>query len=63
MPRKTDDENRRAAEVNPAKSGIRTGNPQLEPYEGGAVRASPRQRAPRRSAARAKVRPGERRGR
>jgi hypothetical protein len=59
--RKTDDENRRAAEVNPSKSGIRTGNPQLEPHEGGTVHASPRQRTPRRRAT-TRIRPSERRG-
>jgi hypothetical protein len=57
--RKPDDDNRRAAEVNPTKSGIRTGNPQLEPHDEGEVRASPRK--PRRRDA-PRVARGERRG-
>jgi hypothetical protein len=44
--RKIVEENRRAEEMNPRKSGIRTGNPQLEPHEGEQVRTPERQRAP-----------------
>ncbi|HWG79485.1 MAG TPA: hypothetical protein VN681_06920 [Stellaceae bacterium] len=60
MPRKLDDENRRAAKVNPSRSGVRTGNPQLESHEGDKGHDS-RQRAPRRRAA-LRVKKGERRG-
>lgn len=62
MPRKLDDENRRAAKVNPTRSGVRTGNPQLESGEGGQGRDSPSRRRPRRRAA-LRVKSGERRGR
>jgi hypothetical protein len=48
MARKLDDANRRARKVNPSRSGMRTGNPQLEAHEGDQVRSSPRQRSPRR---------------
>jgi hypothetical protein len=47
MARKLDDSNRRARKVNPTRSGMRTGNPQLEAHEGEEVRSSPRQRTPR----------------
>ncbi|HEX3500129.1 MAG TPA: hypothetical protein VHT04_12480 [Stellaceae bacterium] len=33
--RSDDERNRRAAHVNPTKSGIRTGNPQLDPDRAG----------------------------
>ena len=61
VPRKLDDENRRAAKVNPTRSGVRTGNPQLKSRDSSAERDSPRQRPPRRSAA-LSVKKGERRG-
>jgi hypothetical protein len=61
VPRKLDDENRRAAKVNPTRSGVRTGNPQLQSHEGGDGRDSPPQRRPRRRAP-LRVKTGERRG-
>ena len=61
MPRKLNEENRRATKVNPSSSGVRTGNPQLESREGGKGRDSPRQRVPRRRAT-LTVKKGERRG-
>jgi hypothetical protein len=61
VPRKLDDENRRAAKVNPTHSGVRTGNPQLEAREDDEGRDSPRQRTPRRDAATG-VKPAKRRG-
>jgi hypothetical protein len=61
MPRSLDEKNRHAPEVNPAKSGIRTGNAQLESHEPREVRSSPRQRKPRRPGA-VKAKQGERRG-
>jgi hypothetical protein len=61
VPRKLDEKNRRATKLNPTRSGVRTGNPQLESHEGGEQRDSPRQRAPRRRATRS-VKKGERRG-
>ena len=61
MPRKLDDENRRATKINPTSSGVRTGNPQLESHEGGESRDSPPQRAPPRRAT-PRVKKGERRG-
>jgi hypothetical protein len=48
MARKLNDANRRASKVNPTRSGMRTGNPQLAAHEGDEVRPSPRQRTPRR---------------
>lgn len=48
MPRSLDQKNRRARQVNPKRSGVRTGNPQLESHEADEVRSSPRQRPPRR---------------
>jgi hypothetical protein len=48
MPRTLDEKNRRARQTNPQKSGIRTGNPQLEPHAGGEARSAPRRHAPRR---------------
>ena len=60
MPRKLDDENRRAAKVNPTRSGVRTGNPQLKSRDS-ETRDSPRQRPLRRGAA-LSVKKGERRG-
>ena len=62
MPRKLDDKNRRATKVNPTRSGVRTGNPQLKSRDSGEERDSPPQRAPRRRAA-LRVQKGERRGR
>lgn len=56
MTRRLDDKNRRAAEVNPSKSGIRTGNPQLEPKTGAPRRAGRGKRHALR------VKSGERRG-
>jgi hypothetical protein len=47
MARSTDEANRRATRINPTRSGMRTGNPQLEAHEGDEVRSSPRQRTPR----------------
>jgi hypothetical protein len=61
MPRTLDRKNRRARQLNPLKSGIRTGNPQLEAHDADEVRFSPRQRAPRRPGA-AKAKPGVRSG-
>ena len=61
MPRKLDDKNRRATKVNPTRSGVRTGNPQLKPRDSSEERDSPRQRAPRPRAA-LRVKKGERRG-
>lgn len=61
MPRRLDEKNRRARQVNPLKSGVRTGNPQLESHEPHEVRSSPRQRKPRRRGA-VKAKHGERRG-
>lgn len=59
MPRKLDDENRRADKLNPSEAGVRTGNPQLEAREAGEPDSPPPQRAPRkRGAVRAK--PGTR---
>ncbi len=52
MPRKIDREDRRAERLNPSKAGVRTGNPQLEAHGEGEVRSRPRQRTPRRRAAR-----------
>ena len=57
VPRKLDDDNRRATKVNPTSSGVRTGNPQLEPRDSGEARDSP----PRRRAM-LRVKKGERRG-
>lgn len=57
MPRKPAEENVRAEHVNPEKSGIRTGNPQLAAHEGGDIRSQPRQRAPRPPAAKARRAP------
>ena len=56
MPRRLDDKNRRADQVNPSKSGVRTGNPQLEPKAGTPRRA---RRGKRRTV---RVKSGERRG-
>jgi hypothetical protein len=61
MRRSLDEKNRRARQVNPVKSGIRTGNPQLESHEADEVRSSPGQRAPRRRGGTG-VKRGERRG-
>jgi hypothetical protein len=61
MPRSLDEKNRHARQLNPAKMGIRTGNPQLESHEPHEVRSSPRQRKPRRPGS-VKVSHGERRG-
>lgn len=44
MMRKIDKKNERAGNVNPLKSGVRTGNPQLEEHEKRDVRIPPRQR-------------------
>lgn len=61
MPRKPDDKNRRATKVNPTRSGVRTGNPQLKSRDSSDERDSPQQRAPRRRAA-LRAKKGERRG-
>ncbi len=50
MPRKIDKENRRAERLNPSKTGVRTGNPQLEAHREDEVRSLPRQRTPRKRA-------------
>jgi len=42
-------QNERAPRVNPIRSGMRTGNPQLEPHDAKEVRLPKRQRAPRRN--------------
>jgi hypothetical protein len=47
MTRKPVEENARAENVNPSKTGMRTGNPQVAAHEGDEVRSQPRQRAPR----------------
>jgi hypothetical protein len=47
MPRNPTEENARAENLNPTKTGMRTGNPQVKANEGEAVRSRPRQRAPR----------------
>jgi enterochelin esterase-like enzyme len=47
MPRNPTKENTRADNVNPTKTGMRTGNPQVKANEGEEVRSQPRQRAPR----------------
>jgi hypothetical protein len=56
MPRRLDEKNRRADQVNPTKSGIRTGNPQLEAKAGTARRTGKGKRRTLR------VKSGERRG-
>lgn len=56
MSKKLDENNRRAPRVNPGKSGIRTGNPQLEPGSGEGGRANRPKRRP------VKAKEGERRG-
>lgn len=61
MGRRIDTANRRAGRTNPEKSGIRTGNPQLEAHESDQVRSSPRQRTPRRRG-RLRVKSSEKRG-
>jgi hypothetical protein len=48
MPHKLDEKHRRAPHINPAKSGVRTGNPQLESHEADDIRFSSRPRKPRR---------------
>ena len=59
MARKAEDANRRASKVNPSRSGMRTGNPQLEAHEGDEVRASPRRRAARPRAKPVRSRPDD----
>ncbi len=61
MPRKIDKENRRAERLNPSKTGVRTGNSQLEARGEDEIRSRPRQRTPRKRAAR-RVKAGTRRG-
>jgi hypothetical protein len=46
MPRNIDEKNRRARRLNPLKSGIRSGNPQLAAHAEG--KSAPRQRRRRR---------------
>ncbi|HZT51069.1 MAG TPA: hypothetical protein VFA22_04010 [Stellaceae bacterium] len=48
MGRKIVEDNERAERINPAKAGIRTGNPQLARHDKKDVRLPRRQRAPRR---------------
>lgn len=60
MPRSIDKKNRQARQVNPLRSGVRTGNPQLESHDAGEVLSSPRQRPKRRPGA-APLKPPRRR--
>jgi enterochelin esterase-like enzyme len=65
MTRKPTDENARAEIINPTKTGMRTGNPQVAAHEGDEVRSQPRQRAPRspqQQAERAPAKTGDRTG-
>lgn len=56
MPKKLDEDNRRAPRTNPLRSGVRTGNPQLEPGSGEGKRDE------RPKPGKVRVKPGERRG-
>ncbi len=60
MRRSIDEKNRQARQVNPLKSGVRTGNPQLESHDADEVRSSPRQRPKRRPGAAPLKRPKRR---